>query len=687
MNFYEGNGFYPTTETKNVQQRLLETRNNPLQNYVLNQYVQMSGQINRPVSNQAIDGGMSYLNPKIQGEIRYQPVVSGKPTNRVLTKYENNRRSSDRREALYDVRNNQSLYGATKIPDNKYLKRLQDQAKQKVVQKNGVNYQFQHASDKPQTFSQYSMIETYASPEFTLNGLDNENGTLNFLSLKEPEVDEISYNPMLASSKGNNSRFNIKPGNPDERMTRYSGERPYVTSGDRKIQAREFATSERVKELSALQKQANNAMKGINRTARQIGHAFGQGIRVNYHDVDLDTDNKLKQNNENLDRVDMSSGEEFRIKKTEHFLPRQTDIKRQQHIQQDVGNYYEPEFKKDMNAITEKDIVRKIHGDNDDIKLFRGYVDESFKAYDEKLNNYHSKNYNKERKEELEQFDKPPESLSIFEKFISLFKKNNPIIGEGRNGDIEKYESDFKHQARLEDRDDADIDTYKRVIRDRLFHVIEKDVQEDYEDEANKKTEVLTKPISVLRLEGNEIVRSIATRTKDGVKLLRIREDQTNGEKFYEIIDIPQAVFDEVIRKKIGTDIRCDKDVLELNYDDHVKINNLAETAPDDFKTISHKPLHFYQREELEEPKEFITNINFDMESRKKEFELDARKHVNHGSRLKGDFNQAYYNKGIQSKLGSLDEHLKGQTKKEVINTQNQKDMKKNIRRFDSDDD
>ena len=93
-NFYEGRRDYPSTITQNVQDRLTYGRSDSLKNYIANQVMKTVGDVKQPTINQAVQGGINIINPQIQGEIRHQPVVAGTPCNRVLTKYENNRRNT-----------------------------------------------------------------------------------------------------------------------------------------------------------------------------------------------------------------------------------------------------------------------------------------------------------------------------------------------------------------------------------------------------------------------------------------------------------------------------------------------------------------------------------------------------------------------------------------------------------------
>ena len=59
---------------------------------------------------------------------------------------------------------------------------------------------------------------------------------------------------------------------------------------------------------------------------------------------------------------------------------------------------------------------------------------------------------------------------------------------------------------------------------------------------------------------------------------------------------------------------RFDVEVIDLDYEDHIKIGLLTEEAPDDFKLESDVPLSYHQRillDQLEQmPTDIITNVN-----------------------------------------------------------------------------
>lgn len=687
-NFYEGRRDYPSTITQNVQDRLTYGRSDSLKNYIANQVMKTVGDVKQPTINQAVQGGINIINPQIQGEIRHQPVVAGTPCNRVLTKYENNRRNTQRHEAIYDTRNNNSLNYANKVANNWYINNLQERAKSKVFQKNFENYRFQF-EDQP-TFNDYSTskIDSLITPSYTLSGLDNDTGTLNFTSINNPEVETTSYNPMLAQARGNLSRFNVKPSIPDERLTRYSGERKYVTYGDRVKQARDLATSDYNKERRQLQANADHAFYKTNKTARQIGHSFGQGINVNYVNPD-NFDNDVRQMESIQDAPDMSTGEEFRTRKTEHFLPRSTDLNNQRKLEQDTKHIFEQGIENIQHKITEKDINRKIHEDNGDTKLFTtttGFNEQFEPEVDNKLMkqvNYKNDHVSVRTQDSDPEFE--TQERTLFDKFIGLFstekKKRIKNAYERDYSDDDSYDELIENQKILKEHFDSQNIRYPKEKR---YYSISPDVKEVYEDNDFKhQNSVITKPVSILKTNGEIIVRQMVAQNRDKLKLMRIRTDLNGQIIGYDIIEIPKTLFENSVRKKIGDDIRCDGDILNLSYEDHLKAAELAESIPGQFITKSDKVLNVYQREFLENPREFITNI-----PGYTQFNKQKREHNIKHNKQNGDFEHAYYNKGIKTVSGTNhDSKIGTGATKEVIHTLNQVDTKKLINRFDDNDD
>jgi len=419
INFDVGRGIFPSSNAENWLDILRASRQDPIHNYTYNSSIQSMGDVKTPLPYQAVQGGFNLINPAIQ-TVRQIPLVSDK--HRTPVKTENRRKDKQATEALYDIRNNTSLNNATRAPPNYYLDKLKETARGRVRMTNTAEAMRVQYSNPGESFFQTGneKVDTYIStPKYSMENFSvgsKDDGILQFADLSYPgsssnfgtgsrnRVETSTYNPFLPQSSLNKSVNN--PSYPDERMTRYSGERKYMTKGDRIMMAADLNKSDYIKERRQLQAQAHDALHKAGHAPRMFGADLSKGINtLNSYSLT----NSLKSNgvltggesrargmkhaglketpyvqqqlpdeyNFISDRIignglseDISGVSSRRKAEIESYVPRSHDLNRQEDIQnslysasQNINNYYQPGISKIKKELNDEDVVRKLYAE------------------------------------------------------------------------------------------------------------------------------------------------------------------------------------------------------------------------------------------------------------------------------------------------------------------------------------
>ena len=358
MSINEGRNYFPSSMTENLVEKLLINRHNPNTLQVQQESAQVIGDNKVSTLNQAVQGGSNVMNLQVNGNIRTKEPVPKR--NRVLTKYENKRRSTENQEALYNIRqaDDRFIYG------NYLDQQLTDKAKQKVFNKPSIN--FREQLKDVQTFDGFksdSLKSVYGMNTYDLDFKDaNESGVLRF---NQDNIGALgisnnqNYNPLLLTSPENKYDQRYGPSIPDERLTFYTGERSFISKGERQLQAREMAISEYAKERRDLQQIANDAANKTPHNPRAGVAEFKRGfLNVQPSISESFIENQIGRHdvNENfVDRVNLT---------TDRGLDHMRDI------QQSVINEDSPAIKEIKSNQFNQNVIRKIHSDNGDTKLF-----------------------------------------------------------------------------------------------------------------------------------------------------------------------------------------------------------------------------------------------------------------------------------------------------------------------------
>lgn len=574
---------HTSTKTEDMIQRMRSSRGDPIRT----DYV-----------------GDPSTNSQILGPTRHKEIVPVKKT--ILTKYENKRRDAQATTGLYDWRTNVSVNNEGKVLPNYYLNALNKRAKDKVINKPSVDY-------KTQQFEGFQRNEPVSFHD--IHELNGDSGMMSF----RDSVNPTTYNPLLSTREGNR-HTGTDPGYPDERMTHYSGERSYISSGDRLKQAREFSTTAGVKERRALQDIANQSLNGVVRAPKHIGTSFGQGINNNYEDR----------------RPEVQTGVDTR-RREDDVVPRSSDFQRQHNIKGISDN---PEYQQEINR-----------------------------------NTHNSETFNRTVNTEPHSFQ-----LSFFSK---LFEEVKKVLWIGKDTQVARQRLDRKNNVN-EYTDDtiSGVNPNDRISDletkgTRRMYVVEKGKIHEYTDEykdGSSGVGEISKSMSVLRLNESIVVRSIATRESHVIRILQRHDNITDGTTSYVTTSIPSEVFEDIMgngmsgmRKKYD-----DPGILNLNFDEHVKLAMLIEQLPDKMKYESGRPSHHYQRDILNDPEtDCLTNFSpeapDDYERRRqdfretykssnrtyaseKEYTGDSNSHVHEGRNDSRDKQYLQQNKSTDSK-------------------------------------
>lgn len=668
----------------------------PNHNYTMAQVMKGMGDVKQPVVNQVVQGGFNIINPEITGDIKQIPHVSDR--HRWEVKTENKRRDTQALEYIYDWRNNTPLNNEGKVMPGYYQNKLNASAKSKIRMSNTADaMRVQYAGPDTSEFGLSERITeglngiaglATAKPEkFEAQQNQLAEGTLSFTDLGlggnhsqvkinsnlgyDVPVETPTYNPFLNGSSGNISKY--QESYPDERQTRYGGERNYMTKGDRIMAAVDLAKSQMNIERRQLQEQANHALNGTVRAARTIGSSLDKGINIGsvYNNPTYEQPDAI---NAMYDEVKQSINPNNR-QKVEHFVDRSHDLNRQQDIQQNVQAYYGPGLKQIKHEVANNEIRRKLYDNDEGDKpgLFQAFV-EGFKCL------FWSDSSDKQVRNRLDVKDK--DTRGKIDEYVETLTAD-PIIknevirfiterhlseqrGERVYTDDEFVEQILQSptlQERLKELSKRSRinDDIREIIKDfeRLFiaNTIEtyemtakrkKDLTKLYfmnhgiKTEFNPeiiKNEIITEPISVLSLDGETVIRTMLCKNLNGhggidYHILQIRKSVgENGNYEYVLSSIGNDEIEHILRKNVNEDIRWNGDIAELSFEDHVKINAAVDEGSVMSMTAS-KPLHPYQRDILnnnEALKNYcFSNITDDFD------DLEERERLQHKHKMTG---------------------------------------------------
>lgn len=709
----EGRINFPSTETESLVDRLRLNLSRPITSHQQNETIKSYGDIRLSNPNKPVEGGLILSNLQVNGPIRTPNVIHTKP--KIMTKYENKRQDTQVTEAVYDWRSQKSKSG---YEYNYLSNQLDKRAKSKVFNKPMYNYMTQpnRIDSKDlgtsggipitQSFNNVEIGGSVQNFEDRMVGLDRkdtfqnnfEEGTLkitpnnNALGFGGLLTQQYKTNPLLngnftgkslltglqKSEQGNqpyrtinDNSVNFSTVYPDERMTRYSGERPYVTNGDRNLIARNLATSKENQEKRDLQNSAYQSLNGLSRAPRKNVANISQGINDDYQDVSVIQNTNEKYSVNTSGRKPTSESYMSRNTLTNSSVltqPRYSDNDRVNNngfinpvynrkvdrvdelttVQPHSKIYQEQIFEDVGNKVFNDNLQRKLQED-DDSRLFQNSTIENYTMKDRtKISN---NNINDKTKQEVDKRELTF-SQKIFEGFKSFF------------GISPKKREDF--EKRLEQNDETlvenivlqkQLEQNKRIFETPNgikfgYWVVEdnkvKNIKENFENNTKHSQVLETKPIGILISDKDKSTISL-TKIADRIKILEKIEDQDGTryvtinipkEQFEKLLDHPVRLVDKTKQSNL-TDLKnIQEDICELNFEDFVKVKSLVDQTPGILKLISKESFTEYQRILLDEVNlPIITNSKKIAEEKIMENEFVKRNKTENSSTNRIDLN------------------------------------------------
>jgi hypothetical protein len=612
-------------------------RNDAMRNRTIN----VQGIPGQPVVNQVVQGGVAMINPICNGN--YEQIKVVPQQNRVQTKYENRRRDNHKINAIYDIRSNQSRISGQPLNE------LHESAKQKVFNKPSINYRFEGNTindmngNQINTYNEYN--NDYSLAEFYDTSCNEDEGTISI----------VGYNPFLESSSQNKSH-GLNNTRADERLNHYTNERAYMSKGDRIKQAAALAKSSDNVQKRLFQQNAWEQATGHVRAPRKVGTNLYSGVNVRVNDNDemvfdigstKEISNDKRENYipiNNLHETDKSAvrnkQDNYTVDKnkrsnvSEKFIPRSTDIRSQQHIKQQVSDVYKPIIDRDAEKIRKDDYERKLHYE-DEANLFTRIV-EGFK--------------------------------SMVEPFMRTIDQNNY---QERQGNYESnVNQDYVTQdIALRELLDDDMLDYLRK-HPNLFYTVDRGQATKYGNDPN-----LVAPMFEIDLN-DQIVRTIATRETNVINVMLKRTSKYGDE--YEMISIPIEEVEAALRRDLHNE--PNDRILRLNYEDSLKVCQMAIERPDTDRLKTQAPIHYYQREFLNNNDKLMYFSNLKPEElAKKKTRLTVNDYLIHESKTVPDGN---VDEKIDLQQTIKDNQIDNSTAKIKANTASKPSVKNTYSKF-----
>lgn len=550
-----GRRIMPSTVAQNMIEQMQRSRADPIIDYSQNNY-----------ANGSSSGG-SILNPKISSPMMDINVVPKK--NNVMTKWEGKRRDNETREALYDWRSNVSMNNEGKVTPNYYLNMLNENARSKVINKPMVEYMTQYENDDAPSFNMGEQYDLKLPSKAIYDINPGQDGIFSFKLKDEMESNTVSYNPLLPITSRNKPDGKHKA-YPDERMTRYNGERAFMSEGDRITSAVELDRSDMINERKAFQADANNA---LNKRGTQAPRRY----RTDHSDGG--SMNLLEQDSNEF-RNETNGLTEGRVKREKYSdaNKRSTDLRKQPQVQNYSNDHTTPDLEKR---------IQKIHK-----TVYRNKARESF-------------------------------ITNVINMFKYIFEPTAPKRSNIDYRDVgDEYSDDIGNDGLMDD-ENLDLNVFQKDSNFHKYWVLDKGVRKNFETDSGIQHSIKA-PVSILTLDGEIVVRNVVMKDETGIKLLQRRTVPNNFDKStYQIVEISfDKLGKDFVNKILQTKSRLANDIVDLDFEDHIKLSIIAEGLSDEFKYESKKPMNIYQRDLLNDQTmdkiQVLTNV----------YEQNERKHV-----------------------------------------------------------
>lgn len=586
-----------------------------MNSYSYNTSIQSIGNVNKYPARNSSFTPFNVINPKTNN-ITQLPYVNPRKT--IPLNIKSKLSGSQCVEGLYNVRSNTSLNNSTRISEQFYNDKIDEKRRNNALMTNtteAMRVRYNNFNEYPNDNSSFSV---------KINSEDIDGGSIRFSDLiQEPvNIKSVQYNPYVLPSSQNqpyNSNYN-KVSYPDERLTSYSGERSYMTEGDRILQSAALATSKSNIEKRELQNQAYNAFMKHSSAPRLLGANISKGINTyhnsaydydelafNYDDV-IESSNAIKGRHQpNLNNRVIESNE-F-INPNDSNLISETTVRESFNNEFDVGIDNKPKkYNENQRQQLNESYLKQLF--NNILSSFNSIVTR-FKSTDSSLNVQHLlstklKHRLSEIMDNSDDFQLELDTIlndSVVQEQLTKIRaviKNN-VVNNNKlkldNTDIDDYVDSILFN---------NIITYVNTItgnRNNIHDSIHnRRYKNEYQTDINEDYINLETPVSLISDDNNTIIRSTVVRDNDKYLILT-RKEYNDDTLEYIFGQIELDELERILRKDVKSN---DNRLVNLEYEDYVKLLEYIEDSPYEFVQTT-VPIHQYQRDILDNDTNFET--------------------------------------------------------------------------------
>lgn len=650
-----------------------------MNSYSYNTSIQSIGNVNKYPARNSSFTPFNVINPKTNN-ITQLPYVNSRKT--IPLNIKSKLSGSQCVEGLYNVRSNTSLNNSTRVPEQFYNDRIDEKRRNNALMTD-TNQAMRIRWNNNTTFNEYPDNNSSFSVKISSEDVDSNSIRFSNLIQKPVNIKSVQYNPYVLPSSQNkpyNSNYN-KVSYPDERLTSYSGERSYMTEGDRILQSAALATSKSNIEKRELQNQAYNAFMKHASAPRMLGADISKGINTlstkqqfgtyhnsaydcdelafNYDDV-VESSNAIKGRHQpNLDNKVIESNEFINPNDTNYIS--ETTVRETFNNEFDVGIDNKPKkYNENQRQQLNESYLKQLF--NNILSSFNTLVTR-FRSTDSNLNIQHLISTKlKHRLSEImnDSDDIQLDSLnldtilndSVVQEQLSKIRaviKNNVTNSRVNIDDVDEYVDSILFNNFI---------TYINTItgnRSNIHNSIHnRKYKNEYQTDINEDYINLETPVSLISDDNGTLIRSTIIRDNDKYLILT-RKEYNDDTIEYVFGQVELDELERILRKDISSnDVRLvnsldsQLDFTNLEYEDYIKLLEYIEDSPYEFIQTT-VPIHQYQRDILDNDTNFETLLYGSIDNSKsytqdnRDETIRLKRHVEGLSTFKDNDEDNYY--------------------------------------------
>lgn len=650
-----------------------------MNSYSYNTSIQSIGNVNKYPARNSSFTPFNVINPKTNN-ITQLPYVNSRKT--IPLNIKSKLSGSQCVEGLYNVRSNTSLNNSTRVPEQFYNDRIDEKRRNNALMTD-TNQAMRIRWNNNTTFNEYPDNNSSFSVKISSEDVDSNSIRFSDLIQKPVNIKSVQYNPYILPSSQNkpyNSNYN-KVSYPDERLTSYSGERSYMTEGDRILQSAALATSKSNIEKRELQNQAYNAFMKHASAPRMLGADISKGINTlstkqqfgtyhnsaydcdeltfNYDDV-VESSNAIKGRHQpSLDNKVIESNEFINPNDTNYIS--ETTVRETFNNEFDVGIDNKPKkYNENQRQQLNESYLKQLF--NNILSSFNTLVTR-FRSTDSNLNVQHLISAKlKHRLSEImnDSDDIQLDSLnldtilndSVVQEQLSKIRaviKNNVTNSRVNIDDVDEYVDSILFNNFI---------TYINTItgnRSNIHNSIHnRKYKNEYQTDINEDYINLETPVSLISDDNGTLIRSTIIRDNDKYLILT-RKEYNDDTIEYVFGQVELDELERILRKDISSnDVRLvnsldsQLDFTNLEYEDYIKLLEYIEDSPYEFIQTT-VPIHQYQRDILDNDTNFETLLYGSIDNSKsytqdnRDETIRLKRHVEGLSTFKDNDEDNYY--------------------------------------------